>query len=150
MQKYTLLPLFALLFLVMPSGYTGHGVSGHLPLDISAEKDVPQILDVHITRDIKSGWNIQVITEHFAFNPEAANTDHVMGEGHAHLYVDGKKYARLYGHWFHLPDLAEGEHRVTVSLNANDHSPLLYKGRLIEHSQLIEQPMNVESTPHHH
>ena len=44
-----------------------------------------------------------------------------MGEGHAHIEIDGVKIARWYGSWGHIPWLPRGEHELRVSLNTNDH-----------------------------
>lgn len=83
-------------------------------------KDAP-ILNISLTQDPVSGWNLQIKTSNFRFAPENASRKHVPGEGHAHVYLDGVKIARQYGPWLHIPGLAEGEHEVEVTLNANDH-----------------------------
>lgn len=87
---------------------------------------------VELAPDPVGGWTLHVITERFTFAPEHANTAHVFGEGHAHLYVDGEKLARLYGPWFHIPTLPPGEHELTVTLNANDHRVYGQNGRPIQ------------------
>lgn len=71
-----------------------------------------------------SGWNLRLKTTNFEFSPENANGPHQAGEGHAHLYVNGKKRARLYGRWFHIDRLPPGRVALTVTLNSNDHRPL--------------------------
>ena len=80
--------------------------------------DVPAPPSVKVTvhKDPKAGWNLQVQTENFRFAPERASTAHVPGEGHAHLFIDGKKVTRLYGEWYHIPALAPGTHKITVWL----------------------------------
>lgn len=92
-----------------------------------------------ITADPMSGWNIHINTEYFEFTPSKINQDASAGEGHGHIYVDGFKMARVYGHWYHLKKLTPGEHTVTISLNANDHSALHYQGQAISASQRIQQ-----------
>lgn len=90
-------------------------------------------VSLEVVEDPKSGWNVRVEAGDFTFAPQHASTPHVSGEGHAHLYVDGRKVARLYGEWFHLgEDLAAGEHQVRVELNTNDHVPYLAEGRPVE------------------
>ena len=86
-------------------------------------------LDFSLTRDAKSGWNLHVATTGFRFSPERANAAHRPGEGHAHVYVDGRKVARIYAPWFHLDALPQGEVEIAVTLNANDHSALAVAGR---------------------
>ena len=59
------------------------------------------------------------------------------GEGHAHVYVDGEKAARIYGPWFHLGALPPGEVTLGVTLNANDHSLLAVSGRPLKAEKTI-------------
>jgi len=54
----------------------------------------------------------------------------VAGEGHAHLYLDGEKVARVYGRWFHIPEPGPGAHSVRVTLNANSQD-LVINGEVI-------------------
>lgn len=72
----------------------------------------------------ESGLTIHAITENFKFTPEKEGSDPVLGEGHAHLYVDGVKVTRLYSEWSFVPIslLPENYEQVTVSLSNNDHS----------------------------
>ena len=93
---------------------------------------VPSV-EIEIFQDPGAGWNLHVITESFTFSPERAGLEHYPGEGHAHLYVDDKKIARLYGPWYHLDEpLDVGDHTVEVTLNSNDHSLYTYDGDIIE------------------
>ena len=75
--------------------------------------------------------NLQVKTRNFDFAPRDAGGVHVDGTGHAHLYVNGVKQARLYGDWHHIPDLPAGEVLIEVVLNTNDHRPLAVAGQKI-------------------
>ena len=59
--------------------------------------------------------------EGFIFTPENASGENVMGEGHAHIYVDGVKLGRVYSNWYHLGGLSSGTREVKVNLNTNDH-----------------------------
>lgn len=107
------------------TGDLPHDHSGmtHELLDVSDWETRPSV-SIAVTEDAKSGWNLQITTENFTFNPENASQDHVEGEGHAHLYVDGAKITRLYGEWYHLPELSPGEREIRVTLNANNHDDL--------------------------
>jgi hypothetical protein len=82
------------------------------------------LIDVDVFEDAKGGWNLRVNTDNFAWAPEHASGEAIPGEGHGHVYVDGKKVARLYGPWYYLSPtgLSKGRHTVTVTLNANDHT----------------------------
>jgi hypothetical protein len=93
-------------------------------------------LSVEVIEDPVSGWNLHVLTEAFEFTPENAGAAHVVNQGHAHVYVDGVKIARLYGSWMHidaLPDAAE----VSVTLNSNDHKTFSVDGKAISAAAII-------------
>lgn len=109
----------------------GHGeMAGHAhaaALDLPAGPDAPG-LDIQLVPDAMSGWNLHVMTENFRFAPQNASGADVPGEGHAHVYVNGEKIARLYANWLHIPDLPASGAEVTVSLNSNSHSPLTVEG----------------------
>lgn len=77
---------------------------------------------LHVTADPLGGFNIQVETTNWTWAPEHVNGEAKPNEGHAHLYVDGKKVARLYGPWYNLSGLTPGQHDIRVTLNANDHA----------------------------
>ncbi|MFZ5964702.1 hypothetical protein ACOXXX_17300 [Thalassococcus sp. BH17M4-6] len=107
----------------------GADSAAHAAMHEGPPQSLPQganapTLDIAVTPDPVSGWNLHVMTTHFAFAPEQAGLDHVAGEGHAHVYVNGKKIARLYGPWMHIGALPGDAATVTVTLNANDHRPL--------------------------
>lgn len=93
-------------------------------LDVTADGSPAPTLAISLKKDSVSGWNLTIQTTNFTFAPEKAGSEHVAGEGHAHLYVDGVKVARVYGEHFHLDGLTPGEHEVKVTLNANSHEAL--------------------------
>lgn len=115
--------------------------------------DAPQITSIMVTKDAKSGWNLMVQTENFTFSPTNASGDHVDGEGHAHIYVDGKKITRLYSNHYYLGELDEGEHVVRVTLNTNDHKDYAVNGQVVEATQTITDMHHhddAETAPHAH
>jgi hypothetical protein len=97
----------------------------------------PPAVTLQVHKDPKAGWNLHVRAENFRFAPEHASTAHVPGEGHAHLFIDGKKVTRLYGEWYHIPMLAPGVHKITVTLNANSHEDLTVRGKVVSATQEI-------------
>lgn len=88
--------------------------------EVEADGPVPTI-SLNLAEDEGGGWNLEVATTNFLFSPGNVNGPHVAGEGHAHLYADDVKIARLYGPWFHIGSLPEGTRRISVTLNTNDH-----------------------------
>ena len=115
---------------------TGHSHMAMPKCEVPNGVPTPRV-QMEVMKDAKSGWNVHVETEEFRWAPENASTEPVMGEGHAHLYVDGNKLARLYGGWYHIGSMAEGEREVRVTLNANNHSDYAKDGVVIEDAVTI-------------
>lgn len=111
--------------------HSGHRLSGddlaahamlhETPLVLSEDADVA--LEISLLPDPVAGWNLHIQTDGFTFAPQNAGLDHVAGEGHAHVYVNGVKRGRIYSDWTHL-ELPLGEIELKVTLTANDHRPL--------------------------
>ena len=97
-----------------------------------AEADSPMWLEVTAHPDTGGAYNLQVVPAGFTFSGENVNRDHVPGEGHAHVYVDGKKIARMYGPWIALPALEPGMNTIGVTLNTNDHRDYTWNGMPVE------------------
>src|SRR5690606_38361231 len=74
----------------------GHDHTHGEGIETGGVAEIPTVA-VTATPDPKSGVNLRVETTGLTFAPEHASTEHVLGEGHAHVYVDGEKYGRLYG-----------------------------------------------------
>lgn len=115
---------------------TGHD---HGEIEVADNADVPSV-EIEVTKDETSGYNIKLALENYKFTPNKVGSDPIDNEGHAHLYINGKKVMRVYSTSFYLPDylLAEGENDITVTLNANDHSDWTVNGEHISASQLVE------------
>lgn len=115
-----------------------HGDHGRATVvhDHSKLLDLPTVdaptVGLQVLADPASGWNLHVTTTNFKFSPRNASTEHVLGEGHAHIYIDGKKLGRLYGNWYHVPMLPEGVSEVRVGLFSNDHKRLSVSGQTVE------------------
>lgn len=106
----------------------------HLPIAVPAGAPGPG-LSLVLSRDAMTGFNLKIITRNFSMMPPPAGvTDmqRLMGatvdgngliEGHAHLYVNGVKVQRLYGHDVHLPAtlFKPGVNQITVSINNHGH-----------------------------
>lgn len=113
----------------------------HSNLEVTSfgEHIAPPSLQLEVSKDSMDGWNIHIVTQNFEFAPEKANQAAVPGEGHAHIYVDNYKFARVYGPWYHLKTLTPGEHEIKVTLNAHDHSTWSHRGQAISTTVIIEQ-----------
>ena len=120
-------------------GDAGHNHSGHNhgSLEVSEKDQIPTVT-LTVLKDPMSGWNAKVVVDHFRFAPENASQDHVSGEGHGHLYIDGVKINRLYGEWRHLGKLTAGSRAVMVSLSSNDHRDLTHNGQVISDTVRIQ------------
>jgi uncharacterized surface protein with fasciclin (FAS1) repeats len=83
-------------------------------------------------------------TLNFTFAPHHVDMEPMAGEGHAHLYVDGVKVARIYGEWYHLESLPEDAEMISVSLYANNHQPLAVDGETISDMVMLDDMMAME------
>lgn len=94
----------------------------HAAVPVDPDLPIPSVTML-VFPDAMDGYNVQILTQNFEFTPAAINTDVVPNQGHAHIYINGQKIARVYGHWYHLPSalFTQEVSAVTVSLNANDH-----------------------------
>lgn len=114
------------------SSLKAHAEMDHGTIDISGEGKVPKIERFQLLKDSMGGWNVYVEVSHFRFAPEHASQSHRPGEGHAHLYINGKKVARMYSNWLHLAVLPKGTNEIKISLNSNDHRRLTAGDQAIE------------------
>ena len=97
--------------------------------------DSAPFVDLNVIPLSDGSYNIRVQTLNFIFAPQNVNQEPIAGEGHAHLYVDGLKIARLYGEWFHLEALPKNAEVISVNLYANNHQALSVDG--IEVSDMV-------------
>lgn len=97
---------------------TGHA---HTRLMDLAPSRAPQ-MDIRLTGTPGEGQSVQLTTTNIRFSKAHADGPHVPGEGHAHLYIDGKKIGRIYVHETRLEPLAPGVHEIRIGLFTNDHA----------------------------
>ena len=110
------------------------------------ESEVPISVSITTTVDHHGGVDVEVMTEGWLWTPDSVDGDHVPGEGHAHIYVDGVKVDRVYGPSYHLDGLEPGEREVRVSLNSNSHEELTYDGKTVDAIAVVTIP----ESGHHH
>jgi len=119
-------------------GHSGHRMAGHNHDELVSVAPGPEApsLEISVMPDPASGYNLHIVTDNFTFAPEHASLDHVPGEGHAHVYVNGEKVARHYGPWLHLSALP-AKARVEVTLNTNDHKMLAVDNTPLKASVMV-------------
>lgn len=115
----------------------GHGSMSHDPL----VSEVPVGLELSAQADDSGGVSVHIMAHNWTWAPENVNGPHVPGEGHAHIYVDGEKVNRVYGPNYYLQGLSEGEHHISVTLNANSHNELLVDGKKVEAMAMVTVPV---------
>ncbi len=106
-------------------------------LEIPNSQVLPTV-DIVVTKDALKGWNLQTKLNNFRFSPENVNTKNNPGEGHAHIYLNGKKLARLYSSWFQIENLPPGKNKITVGLKSNTYETLVHNSQRIEDTEVIE------------
>lgn len=120
----------------------------HPQFEVPAGTPAPEVM-IHATKDTTGGWNLHFMTKNFTFTPELAGQPDVMGEGHGHLYVNGKKVARVYGNWFHL-NVEKGVNKVKVSLNTNQHKDYAVDGKVITSEIELDESREGAPAGHQH
>jgi hypothetical protein len=97
-----------------------------------------------IKKDPTGGFNVHVETKNFVWRPDMASMKHVSGEGHAHVYLDGRKIMRIYNEWFHLNTYQfatkAGEQLLSIEFVGNDHSPYTIQGLPVGAEQVVDVP----------
>ena len=114
---------------------TSHSETHAEPIAIPKNRQEPSIR-AELQVDPVSGFNLHLITSNFTFAPESAGLKHKDGIGHAHLYIDEHKIARLYNSWFHIDTIPEDAKQMRITLYSNDHRPFMADNKII--SAVIE------------
>lgn len=111
---------------------TATDATGHRLREVPAQ-GAPEV-QLTVRPDSEDGWNLQLAVTNYRFTPDSTGGAALPGAGHAHLELDGRKLARLYGPWFHLPaaQVPEGTHTLTVRLYADDHTAWAVSGKPVE------------------
>ena len=117
----------------------GHAM-GHDHAEPREAQEPHPSVTAELVDDPAGGWSLHAVPSNFRLAPENASGDHVDGEGHMHLYINGEKVARVYETWYQMPPLPAGTHGITVALQTNDHAPLTRGGVAIAASITLEVP----------
>jgi hypothetical protein len=117
--------------------------NGAISVHEIAQEVAPQAT-LKIEKDPTGGFNVQVKTKNFLWRPEMASMQHVPGEGHAHVYLDGRKIMRIYNEWFHLNtyqfSTRSGEQLLSIEFVGNDHAPYTIQGLPVGVEQIVDVP----------
>jgi hypothetical protein len=107
-------------------------------------------VELTVRSDSMDGWNVRLDVSRFRFTPDSVGGGALPGRGHAHLYLDGHRIARVYGEWYHLPDSAvpQGTHRLTARLYADDHTPWAVDGKPVESTTDLTESGRASGHPH--
>jgi hypothetical protein len=114
------------------------GVHAHDTVDVTDQAKRPTV-KLRADEDEKGGWNLRLMTTNFTFTPQLVGGNDTIGEGHAHLWVDGVKLTRLYGPDYYLAALEPGDHEVTVTLNTNSHKDYVVDNELVADTITVTQ-----------
>ncbi|MFB7180854.1 hypothetical protein ACFCYI_24535 [Streptomyces sp. NPDC056257] len=124
--------------------------AGHRLREVPAQ-GAPEV-QLAVRPDSEDGWNLQLTVKNYRFTPDSTGGAALPGAGHAHLELDGRKVARLYGPWFHLPaaQVPEGAHTLTVRLYADDHTAWAVSGKPVEATAQLTATTPGTSAGHSH
>jgi len=103
----------------------------------SIEIDAAPAIEIEVLTDPKAGWNVHFDVSDFDLVAPMVTAAAAEGEGHLVLSVDGQPLTRLYGSWWHLSGLSNGEHELTAQLVASDRSPFTVDGEPIVATTVI-------------
>ena len=112
----------------------GRGGMKHSVKVIPAGYKSPPSVKIRLEKDAhtKGALNLFLDLKNFRFAPEEVNKTSKINEGHAHLYLNGKKLTRLYSASYFMDKLPKGNLEIRVTLNTNMHEDLSYLGKLVQ------------------
>lgn len=120
-----------------PGSSHSQGTTAHKHPKFEVDPAQAPTVSFNVEEDAKSGWYVKIDTSNFKFTPENANKENVIGEGHAHLYVDGKLVSRIYGPDFHYRENFNGTRTFKVTLNGNSHADYVVNGEVVSAEQQV-------------
>jgi len=120
-------------FAAHPSDSASGEEMSHGTVEIRAGFRVPE-LSAELFVDAMDGYNLQLELAHYSIMPPIkkliGSAPKVQLEGHAHLYINGVKIQRVYGHNLHLPAklFNNGINTITISLHDHNHATWTERG----------------------
>lgn len=117
----------------------------HMPIAVPNDAPTPA-LSLALIKDSMSGYNLILDTQRYDLSVPPAgkmnmqqmmtatiNPNNGFLQGHAHLYINGVKIQRIYGHALHLPSslFKRGINTISVTLNNHGHMYWTAQGKKI-------------------
>lgn len=118
---------------------TGAGHANHEDAFVYPQDAPIPALEIAVLPDRVSGWNVRVDVTDFTFAPDRSGAQNALGQGHAHVYLNAEKIARLYGQWMHIARMPESDFTIRVALATNDHK-LIHAGGAPVEAEILVQP----------
>jgi hypothetical protein len=116
-----------------PSGDHAHGDMQSLEWDGGT---LPE-LSISVTGDSAQGWTVATSITNFTLTGSDAS-DHVPGQGHAHIWVDGRVFTMISEPTVVIPILDPGTHEIMVTLSSNDHMDYVHDGEPLMARTIVE------------
>ncbi|WP_209125487.1 hypothetical protein [Alkalihalobacillus sp. BA299] len=93
-----------------------HG-NGVVQVSVSKEKRL-----MTVNHEVKgTDVYVECVIDQFTFTKEKAGKNHVDGEGHVQLFVDGQRVDSIYQAAFIIKGLPSGEHTIKIEVVKNDY-----------------------------
>ncbi len=119
-----------------------HGDAQSMEWDGGAAPEI----SIEVTGDNERGWTVSTsITNYTLADMTAA--DHVPGEGHAHIWLDGQVITMISEPTVVIPTLDPGTHEIIVTLSSNTHMEYTRGGERLMARTTIEVEGTVSDHP---
>ncbi len=105
-------------------------------IDLSSVADPPAV-SVAATLDGEGGAMLAIELENFELVPLETKSGNQPRQGHLHIELDGSTVAMISENHYHLSNLVNGHHEISVSLSAIDHRNYYLDGKPISDSVMV-------------
>lgn len=95
------------------------------------------MVDLALSGNRVDGYVAEFHTKHFEWVYDADNPIAVLGQGHAHVFIDGELITSAQEDTLALPELEAGLYEIEVALVANDHRTYAFNSRLVTDRQFL-------------
>ncbi len=109
--------------------YAPEGIQPVIQQQVPHEQDQPTPAFTVKHAVVGKQLRLDLTVSHFRFSLENMGKDNKYGEGHVHLYIDGKKVAKIFDKQFVYSALTPGRHEVVLELAHNNHESYGIKQR---------------------